>query len=369
MPQYLITVLRITDGLKCEIRIVPFPCHQKPALLPQPPYGFRRLLFLLFLPVEVKYIVPGITIPYNALHPRHQGSRRGNHHQYHGGQDTDICQPHRVLLHPVNHTGHAHKMLRAVIIFFIFPKHLQKGNASRSKQQIGPRDDQEYRHKKQQYGSDGVLGGNGDIIAAPQRSQSPDCQQPVGLWLPLPLTSGPQQPNGVRRTNLPDAVGVNQQKYSQEKGDCGCYRLRRDEKSQRHLRPHYPDHAQEHYLVQSHPKQQSQPQGNQCHINGLPAHHPGKMPSLHTQDVEDPEFLFPLLHQEAVGVKQENKSKNRYNPAPKPHGSVQEIPSKHILQPRIQRQGLYDIEHRHRQNAGQHIGNIRFPVLFYIFCR
>ena len=93
----------LTDGLKSHIGIFPFLFQAQPALFPQPANGLRRPLRLLFLSIEIKHKVRWITVPDNVFHPRHQGCGRGDHHQHHGGQDTDICQSHRILLHPVYH--------------------------------------------------------------------------------------------------------------------------------------------------------------------------------------------------------------------------------------------------------------------------
>ena len=93
------------------------------------------------------------------------------------------------------------------------------------------------------------------------------------------------------------------------------------------------------------------------------------MSSLHAQDIEDAEFLLPLLYQEAVGVKQKYKGKYGHYPATQPHGGIQEITAQHILQARVQRQGFHDIKHGHRHDTGKDIRNICPAVLFDVSCR
>ena len=226
-------------------------------------------------------------------------------------------------------------MLRAVIIPPVPAQCLQKRYTACREQQIGPCDHQKHRHKKQQYGGNGIPGGNSNIITAPQRRQSPDRQKPVGLRLPFPHIPGPQQLDGICAADLPYRIGKYQHKQNGKKDNRPGYSLRRQEKSKRHICPHDPHHRQKHHFVQRDSDAQPQNNADNHHIECLPPDDSGQMPALHSQYMKDTELLLAMLHQETIGIKQKDKSENRHHPAPQAHGGIQEIPSHHMAKPRV----------------------------------
>lgn len=116
-------------------------------------------------------------------------------------------------------------------------------------------------------------------------------------------------------------------------------------------------------------QEQPQDQAPQGQIGGLPAQHPGQVALLHAQDVEDAEFLFPALHQEAVRIEQEDDREQRHHMAPYEHQLAEVTAAYHLFDPRILGQGFDDIVHGHSDDAGEHVGDVRPCVLFHVSCR
>ena len=214
-------VLIFVRGRKSQVQIGHLVLHsQAPLPLQGPDRLDVRLVPLGRILLEVDHDVRRIALPHHILHADHQGGGGGHHHQHHGGQDADIGEPHGILLHAVDHPGHADKMPCPVIIFPVFPQDLQKGDAPGGEEQIGPDDDQHHCHEEQQQGRHRVTDRDGDIISAAYRDQPRQSQKPSGGRLFLPRVPGLQQGDGIRHMDLPDGVDADQEENHREYLHC-----------------------------------------------------------------------------------------------------------------------------------------------------
>ena len=190
-------------------------------------------------------------------------------------------------------------MIGAVIKAPVSAQELQQRDASRRKKQISPRNYQQHSHKEQRYGLERILRGNGNIIAASHGAKSQKRKNSLRLRFLLPCPLSPEQLRRIRRAQLADGIAQNQGKYDQKQPYRTADRPFGQEKAHGDLSPHHPE---KHQLIKDYSQPDSQAQADQSHIQGLPSQHKGNMLLLHSEHIEQTEFLFPAFPQKAVGI-------------------------------------------------------------------
>ena len=303
------------------------------------------------------------------IHPQIQRRCRGNQHQNRAGKNTDIRQAHGILLHAVDHSGYGDKMLRLIIILLISAQEFQYQNASNRKQPVRSQHHQNRRHEENRDGGHRIFGRDRQIISCRKTGKRHQSEKSLRLWLPLSDLPAAQQFNRVGQMNLPQRVEIAQQEDHAEQqrrpGTCrsgeapfqrypGAQEAHKDPEKQ--LREHNSRH---------------EPGCQRCrrHIHAFQKHDHGNVFLLHAQDIKHAEFLFPALHQKAVGVEQKDHGEDCENSAASRQYGLDCLPAVDLKHMPVSRQRFHDIIHGDRQNTGNHIRQIPGSVICNIFSR
>ena len=314
--------------------------------------GYRR--------ADLKNHLSGAVRTKRVVYAEPQGEGREDHHQHHGGKNGHVGQPHRVLLHAVDHAGHVDEMGGlAVVEAPVLPQQLQQGDAARREQQVRAENDADHRYKEKQHGSDRVRYGNADVVARAQKEQPQHGQQPVGPRLPFADLAAPQQLDGVGKMNLADGVEQDQQEdHADDQRRTGYHAGKDLEGKARYSGAQQLHQQQEHQLVKQNAQADPQYQTDQQQNQRFTEDHQRNMLLAHAQNVQQAEFLFAPFHQETVGVKKKDHRKEGRDQLAQLQ-SHQKIAGTKTL---IGRKRRDHIQHHGGQDGGKQIGIVDFPV-------
>ena len=146
--------------------------------------------------------VVGIARLNDVVQPGVQADGAGHRHQHHGGENADVGKAHGVLLHAVEHTGHADEVVGPVIVVFALFQQLQHGDAPGQKQAVGADDNQNDGDEKDADRHYDLGGGQGDVVADAQCEHADDHQQPAGPGLLFAHIAAPEQLDGLGNDDL-----------------------------------------------------------------------------------------------------------------------------------------------------------------------
>ena len=123
-----------------------------------------------------------------------------------------------------------------------------------------------------------------------------------------------------------------------------------------------------HQLAECNAEQQSSADRNRRRKQHFQKKHPGDMFLLHPKYIVYAQFPLAPLHDEAVGIKQENRREQSDND----HSEQQRYrhigAASHLLQPRVILNGHYQIEHRCREHPRQKVRQVKLSVIADIDC-
>lgn len=166
-----------------------------------------------------------VPVAQDVILPDIQGHSGGNGHQHHGRQDTDVGQPHRVLLHSIEHARHGDEVPRLIVKTLFALQGLEQRDAPGGEETVGADDDQDHRHKEQQQRVQRGFNGQRDKIPAAQGQQPDDQQGPLNTGFLLTLLAAAQQIDGVGQVNLPQIGQQGQREHGGEqrrRHEQGC---------------------------------------------------------------------------------------------------------------------------------------------------
>ena len=326
-------------------------------------HGCQHCIFrVLIQGIGLHNEIPGIHAAKALLRPGIQAQSGGDHHQHHGGQDTDGGQARAVLLHPVGHRRNGHKMIGPVIISLIFLQKLQKGHGTGNKHQIGSQDHQSHSPEEYNHSNQRILDGQGQIIGKAQHQHPQNRQHPVGLGRLLSHPVAFQQFPGIGKMHLPQSVEKDQQKDHSEQRRCQRQRLRVHQKAEA-------DGSVQDIGKDQFPQFGQQDSGGHTGSQGDPGDHhafpeqnPGQISLVHPQHIVQAEFFFSPADQEGIGVKEKDHREDPCDPGSHTQHQLQRVPSPEGSQPGIPGQKADDIKHHHHAHAGEDIGEVHLPV-------
>lgn len=188
-------------------------------------------------------------------------------------------------------------------------------------------------------------------------------QEPIGPGLPLPGAHTVQQLHRLGLPQLPQTVeqhegGIEQKDAAGAQEGPGdefpCIAdLKLEHVAQQQLR----QLAQENAQAKAH--QDAGAEGKK----GLPEQDPANVPLLHAQNVVQAKLPLPPLHQKAVGVKQEDEGENLHHVAAQVQNGVDNGALGNGLPGICIGEAAEDeMEHDH-EDAGEHVGQVKLPVL------
>ena len=152
--------------------------------------------------------------------------------QHRRAQNTDICQPHRILFHPVNQTGNRSKMPGFIVIGRSLFQRLQKRHRSCHKQGIRSRHYQENGHKQVVYRLQHIFRADGHPVTGAGEHQAGNGQYPAGFGFPLPCPAALQKFYRIGNMNLPQIIQQNAGKNCQKQQERNPYGLQGNGKLQ-----------------------------------------------------------------------------------------------------------------------------------------
>ena len=282
--------------------------------------------------------LPGVAVMKNVAVAHIQAGGAGDHDQNHGGQDANGGQASAVLLHPVEHTAHGDEVIGFVVIALHPTQQLQNHHAPGDEAGVGAQNHQNHSHKEPDQGVHRVLDGDGQPVACAQEHKAHQSQEPIG----------PEQHEGGIEQK--DAAGA--QEGPGDEFPC-IADLKLEHVAQQQLR----QLAQENAQAKAH--QDAGAEGKK----GLPEQDPANVPLLHAQNVVQAKLPLPPLHQKAVGVKQEDEGENLHHVAAQVQNGVDNGALGNGLPGICIGEAAEDeMEHDH-EDAGEHVGQVKLPVL------
>ena len=313
--------------------------------------------------------IPGIAAVQAVLLAKVQAAGGGDHHQHHGQQHADGCQPRAVALHAVGHGGSGYKMLRPVVVAPVFLQQPAQQHGAGNQQQIGGNDDHDHRHKEPGHSLQRVLDGHRQIVGAAQNHNAQQRQQPVAPGGLFSHIFAAEQLHGLRKLNLAQSVQEDQQVNDAEQQQGILRRVPGHEEVQADLRADHVGKPQLRQLGQGNAEAQTEHPGHQPGHHRLPEQDPRDAPLAHAQDVVKSKFLFPPADQEGIGVKQKQHGKHRDDEAAQPQNGAQDGVPADLLHLGRNRKGIEDVEHGGGHHAGEQVRKVQPPVFADTVCR
>ena len=306
--------------------------------------------------------VMGIHGRHRIVHPDVHAEAGGEHHQHHGGEDADVGQAHGVLLHPVEHSRYADKVLGLVVVVFLFLQGLEQGNAPGGKQAVGADDHQHHRHEKEHDGVQRGLSGEGNEIPCPNGEDPQKGQELFGLGFLLPHVAPFQQLHRPGQADVKKILGQGQQvdpgkKSSRHPKGRGTYR-----KAEVNRKVEQLEQQQDQQLGEQNAQEQPAPDGNEAGVYRLPKQDQGDVTLGHTQDVIQADLLLPALHEKAVGVQQEDHREQAHHHGAHIHDALNVGCPGHVGQVRAPGEKGYVVKHGGGEQAREQVRKDELPV-------
>ena len=287
----------------------------------------------------------------------------GDGHQQHGGQDADVVHALGVLLHAVEHAGNRGEVPGLVVKGLVLPQRLQDDHGGGGEQAVVAHNDQQHRHEEQQERPQGIANGHGNGISRAQEKH-PHCRhEAAAVRLRLAHVAAAQQVHGPGQVQYPQVAQNQQQEHPAHDQRRFHHALDADLKPQGDLKLQQPQKAHERQLGKQHPCAQAQHQAAQAQEHGFQDQHMGHLALFHAQDVVQPQFLLPALHDKAVGVDQyAHHHHGQYDGAQLQH-EADVVRAAHLGHHVAVGKEADDIEQRRAQGAGQQVGAVEQAVL------
>ena len=209
-----------------------------------------------------------------------------------------------------------------VVVPGIVPQVLQQGDGPGGEQAVGADHHQHHRQEEIGQGGEGVRHCQSRGIAGPQGDGPQHHQQPLRPWLPLSGAGaveqlhrpGPEQPEQVPRQRQ-------QKEEAEESGGIG-HAGEADLKAVLHRQVGQLQQQQQHQLAQQQPCRETPQNGRGGAVERLPHHHVGNVALLQPQDVVEPQLPPAALHDEAVGVQQQDHGEQRHHQPAQVHQAL-----------------------------------------------
>ena len=248
-----------------------------------------------------------------------------------------------------------------VVVALVALHELQHRNAAGQEEAVGADDDQYHRHEEQAQGGDHALGGDGDVVAAPQGQQADDHQGPFDPGLFLAHFAAPEQLNGLGPAHLHQVGQQQEQEDGGEDDDGPGHALPVEGVGHGDVKGQQVAQHQEHQPVQQHPYDQPGADGQQRAENGLQSQHRGDVALLQAQNVVQAQLLFAPLDQKAVGVVEEDDAEQPHDDDAEVHDDLHGVAAGEGL---VDADGGHDEEADHRQRRGEQEGQVEAAVVF-----
>ena len=176
------------------------------------------------------------------------------------------------------------------------------------------------------------------------------------------MVTAVEQLNGLGKLHLQQVVAQRQQEndaeQSQRLDNGGKGNHKSDGQFHTQHNPQKPKHGPGKQDAQPNP----QGQGQHCYQQGFPEEDVGDVPLFHAQDVVKADLLFPALHDEAVGVKQEQYGKQPDDKHAQSHHGRCGGTTVHGLFVDALAQRGNGVEHDDDPQAGKQVGQVDTPV-------
>ena len=255
-------------------------------------------------------------------------------------------------------------MLGVVIVGFVLFQALEHKGRAGDVQAVGADDDQDHRREEQQDGLQGALDRQGDVVARAQGQHAEDQDQPFDFGLLFPRAGRGQQ---LHRLQAADRDAVDEEGQAVQ-GQEDQHRVQQGGRVQvveaRHnVHVEQPADQQAAGLVHQGAEEQPQDDGDQRGDQGLGEQHPDDVALLHAQHVVHAEFVFALLHQEAVDIQDQDEGQQPDDEGPEGHEHGQVGPAQGLGEPSVQRQGEQDVEAAQQTRLRQDAGDVQPVVL------
>ncbi len=286
----------------------------------------------------------------------------GDRHQHHSGENTDVGKAHGVLLHAVEEAGDGGEVVGPVVEALVGPQAFQQGDGPGGEQAVGADHHQRHCQKKKEHGLHGVFHREGEAVAPQKRHRAGEHQQPFGPGLPLPGMFAVQEFHRLGPVQ-PQEVAQQRQGHQRGEEDGRLANSRQaDGKAEQHRQMGHFQHHQQHQLGQENARQNPSGDHRRGAEKRLPAHHQGDVPLLQPQDVVKAQLLLPPLHDEAVGVEQDDSGEERHHKAPHAGQGLEVHGSPDGFQGLMAREEAEDVVHGRNAAAGEEIGPVVPPV-------
>ena len=253
-------------------------------------------------------------------------------------------------------------MVGPVVVLFVLAQRLQHGDGAGGEQQIGADDDQNHRHKEQHGGLDGVLGHDGDVVAAAHGDRAQQRHQRLGLGLALALLPALHQVDGRGAAQLHALEQQNQREDRPEGRRRELRRAGHELEAEHRVGLNQLQRAQSHQLAQQRAQPEAQPQRSREQHQRLHAQQPGDVALLHAENAVQAELLPPPAGEKAVGVEQKDGREDQHHHAAQRHVAAHDHLAAHAVQhvSGVERQN--DVAHAHGHHAGQQIGRVELAA-------
>ena len=322
--------------------------------------GFRHLIA-----ADIGDDVARVAVADHLVRAEPERARGRNRDEHHRGEDADVRKADRVLLHAVQHAGYADEVLRLVVIVLVAAQELQNGDAAGRKEQVGAEDDEQHGNEKGEDREPRLLRGEDrQRIAAAEARRAENRHKDLGLRLALADVPALQQLDRLRAPDAENVREVDQKADDAEQEQRLHDAAGGDVKAERHLEADEVRNEQVDQPVEQHAGADAARQDDERGDQRFQTDHTGDVPLVHAEHVVKAEFLFALLHQEAVRVKQEDDGEDHDDD----DAEVQHR-TRGLAHVRVNREGVQDIVDGGGQDAGQHIRHIAAPVLFDVLPR
>ena len=287
---------------------------------------------------------------------------RGGHDQHHRGENADRRQAGGVLLHAVDHAGDGDEVVWLVVVAAACAQHFEHRDAAGDEQQIGADDDEGDGQKEQRERLKHVLRGDGDPVAAAQAEDADQRHQPARLGLALALRGALEQIDRARPRHAPQLDKIGQRIDDGKHDRRGLRRGRHEFHSEFRLSANQLDRHQRDQLGQTQPERDAGRHRHERDEQRFIQHHARDMAALHAEDVVQAELVPAALGQEAVGVEQEDRGKDRDDERADNRVGLERRRALDAVERVAHRNRADDVEHGDGERAGQQVGKVELPV-------
>ena len=206
------------------------------------------------------------------------------------------------------------------------------------------------------------MGGEGNGVAAAQAEKAQNGQQPAGSGLTLAHVPLPQQLHGLLHM---EPAQIQKQRHKQQRaekdrrdGDA----VDGDEKFILHVDAQHSGHQHGDEPLQQHPQQDAAAGADEPGVQGLKAEDKADVSLAHAQNVVQRQLLAPALHEEAVGIDQENDEEQAQHEGADGHEHAQVEIALQLRQGAGLGQGQIDVEGGGADDHRQQVGEVELAV-------